>query len=319
MDVTFATSDVHPRDRLDYWREVACRAFVDLECEAPSRHTFRAKIRSSPFADLGLSIVESDPCEVRRTPRGIARSREDALLLSVQMAGRSTLTQDGRRALLNPGDFALYDTRRPYLLDVSAGTAQLVLKIPRKALEARLGNTSALTARSVVAASPLGGLTCGFLGGLSARTSAMEPWCEGALADQALDLIALACGRELRGGRPQISSAGAVALLNLKAAIESRLCDAALTPSRAAAAASISVRQANALLAREGTSLERHIIERRLQRCRLALEDRTQDHRSITEIALAWGFSSASHFSNRFKKAYGATPAEYRNSRAPKA
>jgi hypothetical protein len=130
MDVTFATTDVHPRDRLDYWREVACRAFVDLECDTPRRRAFRAKIRSGPFADLGLSVVESDPCEVRRTPQGIARSSGDAVLLSVQMAGSSVLTQDGRQAPLGPGDFALYDTRRPYTLDVHAGTARLVLKIP---------------------------------------------------------------------------------------------------------------------------------------------------------------------------------------------
>lgn len=149
MDVTFATTDVHPRDRLDYWREVACRAFVDLECDTPQRRSFRATIRSGAFADLGLSVVESDPCEVRRTPRGIARSGGDALLLSVQMAGSCALMQDGRRAELAPGDFALYDTRRPYTLDVGARTAQLVLKIPRKALEARLGGTAGFTARTV--------------------------------------------------------------------------------------------------------------------------------------------------------------------------
>jgi AraC family transcriptional regulator, positive regulator of tynA and feaB len=116
----------------------------------------------------------------------------------------------------------------------------------------------------------------------------------------------------LRSGNAQLSAAGAAALLNLKAAIESRLFDPALTPSRAAAAAGISIRQANALLAREGTSLERHILERRLQRCRAALEDPAQARRTIAEIAFAWGFASASHFSHRFRERFAATPTEHR-------
>jgi hypothetical protein len=64
MEVTFSTADVHPRDRMGYWREVACRAFVDLECHARRSATFSANIRSGPFAALGLSVVESDACVV---------------------------------------------------------------------------------------------------------------------------------------------------------------------------------------------------------------------------------------------------------------
>jgi AraC family transcriptional activator of tynA and feaB len=124
--------------------------------------------------------------------------------------------------------------------------------------------------------------------------------------------VALSCAQDVQAGNAQLSSAGAAALLNLQAAIESRLFDPALTPSCAAAAGGISVRHANALLAQEGTSLERHILERRLQRCRTALEDPAQSHRTIAEIAFAWGFSSASHFSHRFKERFAATPTERR-------
>ncbi len=312
MEVTFSTADVQPRDRLDYWREVACRAFVDLECHARRSATFSANIRSGSFAGLGLSVVQSDACEVHRTRQGIARSGEDALLLSVQLEGSSALEQDGREARLGPGDFALYDTRRPYRLKVNAGTAQLVLKIPRKALEARLGHTAGYTAKGIAAGKPLGGLASGFLRGLPSRAGALQPWCQAKLAEQALDLVALSCAHDLRPGNALLSAAGAAALLNLKAAIESSLFDPALTPSRAAAAAGISVRQANALLAREDTSLERHILERRLQRCRAALEDVALAHRTIAEIAFAWGFASASHFSHRFKERFGATLTEHR-------
>jgi AraC-like DNA-binding protein len=79
-----------------------------------------------------------------------------------------------------------------------------------------------------------------------------------------------------------------------------------------AAATGISVRYANTLLSQQGTSLERLIVARRLERCRRALEDPGQSHRTITEIAFAWGFSDPSHFNRRFKAEYGCAPRDYR-------
>jgi AraC-like DNA-binding protein len=66
------------------------------------------------------------------------------------------------------------------------------------------------------------------------------------------------------------------------------------------------------LLAEENWSLERYLNERRLERCRSALEDAAQSHRSIGEIAFKWGFSDLSHFGRRFKARYGLSPSDYR-------
>ena len=85
-----------------------------------------------------------------------------------------------------------------------------------------------------------------------------------------------------------------------------------LRPAAVSAETGISVRYANALLSAEGTSLERCILDRRLERCRRALEDRRQAHRTIGEIAFAWGFSDLSHFGRRFKAEFGVSPGEYR-------
>ena len=121
------------------------------------------------------------------------------------------------------------------------------------------------------------------------------------LAEQALDLIALAL--TAGDGKPMLSSPRASALLRLKMAIDTRLSDPSLKPAEAAAAAGISVRYANDLLAEENFSLERYILRRRLERCRSALEDPLQAHRMIGEIAFSWGFSDHSHFTRRFRAA----------------
>lgn len=53
----------------------------------------------------------------------------------------------------------------------------------------------------------------------------------------------------------------------------------------------------------------RYVLLQRLARARQLL---TQTHLPLNEIALACGFSSASHFSNRFRANTGSTPGDYR-------
>jgi AraC family transcriptional regulator, positive regulator of tynA and feaB len=92
-----------------------------------------------------------------------------------------------------------------------------------------------------------------------------------------------------------------------------------LSPKLLATAVGISVRYANVVLASHGTSLERFIQKSRLERCRRALEDGAQAHRSITDIAFSWGFTDLSQFSRSFKKIYGLAPRDYRGRLKPSA
>ncbi|MHA6494136.1 helix-turn-helix domain-containing protein [Pseudomonas borbori] len=58
-----------------------------------------------------------------------------------------------------------------------------------------------------------------------------------------------------------------------------------------------------------GVPPHRYLLARRLERARHLLQ---RSPLPFGEIALACGFASASHFSNRFRQAIGATPSQYR-------
>lgn len=58
-----------------------------------------------------------------------------------------------------------------------------------------------------------------------------------------------------------------------------------------------------------GLPPHQYVLARRLSRARELLRSTSQP---LGEIALACGFASASHFTNRFRQALGATPGEYR-------
>jgi AraC family transcriptional regulator len=58
-----------------------------------------------------------------------------------------------------------------------------------------------------------------------------------------------------------------------------------------------------------GLPPHQYVLARRLSRARELLRSTSLP---LGEIALACGFASASHFTNRFKQVLGGTPGEYR-------
>ena len=191
------------------------------------------------------------------------------------------------------------------------GSRLLVVKIPRRLLEARTGKLQELTAITMKADGAEYGLTSSFLATLPAYTGQLSPTSHQILKEQTLDLIAL-CLAKTAGSRPRLSAGHSLILLNIGAAIDARLADPNLDVKTIADAAGVSVRYANALLASENTSLRRLIQTRRLMRCQKALEDPLQSRRTVSEIAYSWGFSDMTHFGRVFKRAYGVLPSDHR-------
>lgn len=312
LKVVFATSGVHARDRLAYWREEAAKAYVEHEFSTNVGRSFHGEIRAGLIGPLGLAHFSCDECSVRRTPACLKSASDDDLLVGMPLKGSVTLHQDGRDSIARPGSIYFLDPRRPFSFELRCGIETVVLKVPRGELQARLGDLSALSALPLANGSPELALASSFVSMLIDQGDALGEPAGGKIAQQLLDLVALAFEAELPDRRAVLSSSRATTLLRLKAVIEARLHEAELKPVLAAAAAGISVRYANALLAQEDMSLERFIVFRRLQRCRQALEDPAQLSRPVSDIAYAHGFCDVSHFTRRFRSQFNCSPSECR-------
>jgi AraC family transcriptional regulator, positive regulator of tynA and feaB len=309
MATVFSTLDVHPRERLSYWRDTM--RIVPHEFTSSAGFSFRGTVCSGMLDDILVSEFYCDPCEVRCSARNIAQSDCDDFLLCVQLGGVSVFSQLERQAVTAKGSFVLLDPRRPFSVSYQGCTKSVSLKLPRNAFEARLSEAAAHSIRIMDVCRPLVGLTSGFLSLLPSHIDALERSAASPLAEQTLDLIALAFSME--SGKPvTLASSRAVALYRLKAVIEAQLCDPALKPAAVASAAGVSIRYANVLLSQEGSSIERYILRRRLERARRTLEDPNQAQRLVSEIAFAWGFRDLSHFARKFRIAYGLTPGDCR-------
>jgi AraC family transcriptional regulator, positive regulator of tynA and feaB len=312
METLFSTGEVHPRDRFEYWHDVACQQIVKHESQPECRLTFQASIQTGALSDLGLVLFENSPMEVVRASRHIAHAAGDELFICRQLFGRLALEQNGREVVLEGGHITLLDPLLPYVGRFSAGSNLLVLKVPRHALVARLGNLWDMVIRSIKPSGPLGSLASSYVAMLPSLSGRIDRAAEEIIKNQVLDLMAISLTEAIGTHSPTVSSTRSLALMNVHTAIETRLSDPELDADAVAAAARISVRYANKVLAREGTSVVRLIQAKRLARCRKALEDPLQADRTLSEIAYAWGFSDMTHFSRRFKAAYGVLPSDYR-------
>lgn len=310
MKIVFSTGNVHPRDRLAYWREEATKAYVAHEISANPGQSFWGTIRSGSLDILKLSVFDSTGCKINRTQRSLRHDVNDDLLVSMQIVGTKILHQENRDAVLGVGDLVLIDPRRPFSLRLETGHKSLTVRVPRKDLQWRVGDIARLTTRKI--SGPETALASGFLSMLPERLHAFNEQTRASIAQQTLDLIALALTSNADRDHVRLSSPREAALLRLKAIIEGALHNHALKPADLAAAAGISVRYANSLLAEQGTSLERYVVLRRLERCYRALTDVVQAHRTVSDIAYSHGFSDLSHFTRRFKARFGCVPSECR-------
>ena len=130
------------------------------------------------------------------------------------------------------------------------------------------------------------------------------------LSTIAFDLLALALAEDLPAATAPRFATMRVAWA--KAQAMDNLHDPDLSPQAVAERQGVSPRLLQRLFAAEGESLAGFILEQRLQRCRDALRHPAQAHRSITEIALAWGFNDPAHFSRVFRRRFGLTPRDWR-------
>lgn len=312
MKTVFSTEHVHPRDRFDFWHDVARKGVVDHASTPQCRNTFRAQLRAGSVGSIGLVSFANSAMSVTHTQCHIAHTNTDELLVCRQFGGRVALEQDGRHVVLEPGDITLIDPRLPYEGRFSDASDVLVLKVPRPFMEARLGQIREMTARAIKPCTAETGLLSASLAMLPAHTQDLGSTAEALLEPHLLDLITVSVGRTMGQDGLRTTSSRALVRVRLRAVIEARLADRTLDAGAVARAAGVSVRYANAVLADEGTSIVQLVQERRLARCRQALEDPMQRGRTVSEIAYGWGFSDMTHFGRRFKISYGVLPSAYR-------
>ncbi len=303
-------------DRLDVWRDLIRENFVALDIHALRNDTFAGSVQTFELGHLKVASVESGPQGCSRTP-GLARRDDDVYLqVGLLAKGVATVTQDRREALLRPGDFAVYETDRPFFWGLQGAWQLLVFTWPRTSIALDDTSSQLLTARRLSGEAGLGAIVGRMLRDLVAAPPGLSAAGGIRLADEVAELVTTVAAEQVRPEPP--SRATDDLLRQIDRHIVEHLADPELGPTSIAAAHFISTRHLHRLFAPRADTVAQQIQRMRLERCRRELIDPRSDTRSITDISRRWGFPDIATFSRAFRATYRMSPSDWRASRASK-
>lgn len=268
------------------------------------------------YGELG----ETSLCKIVTSAHRFSRSmREGAghlaprlpLLLVTQVRGSSRFLHGERSGTLRPGDWCLLDTRRRFEWLTWTGGEQAVVALERPHGPEMGALTDQGIGRRWDGKTGLARVLQAVLSQTFGQLDHLAPQSGRSLEKTIATLTWDALQEQL--ARPAPLQYRDIESARVKAYIEPHLADADLSVASIAQACGMSVRSLHRTFATEPAgSVSAYLWQRRLDQCAAALRNAREAQRSITDICLAWGFTSPSHFSRLFKSHYGVSPRAYR-------
>lgn len=312
MTHILTTSDVSSHKRLEYWADMISTAYVKLECDKASPKRFFGSIRSHLLPCLEVSYVKSTAQHVIRTSQAISHSADEWFIVSIQMKGTALIKQDGRQALLLPGDFALYDSQRPYQLVFDSDFEQIVLKFRAEQLQLMVREIDQLTALKVSHECAVGRLLYNAVNVLEQEGEQLTNAAGAAVGNSVINLLAAGLQSLPACHQTELSSLSAYHLERAQLFIKDHLHDPALTVQAVANALQMSGSHLHRLFRDQALTPSQYLWNQRLEACSRELLDQRRTHVTLAQIAFSWGFNDAAHFSRAFKNKFGCSPRQWR-------
>lgn len=293
---------------LDNWQDYVNQHFPMLEMAADTGADFRARASSCQLGDYSLTHIGSSASSVERTATLARRANTGYIKIMWQLAGRMELSQDRRTVCLDPGQASLCDTTRAYRLRLTEGSRLAVLLIPHD-VDSRLPRYAERLSATPLADRPTMQAALGAIMGLTRSQPAADDPGVGDVMQGVGSMLAATLSR---AAEPANAALDVQRLERAREFIVAHMAHSDLTPERLAGALCVSRRTLYALLARHGTTPARLIADTRLQHAREALARGGTNPESVTDIALAHGFSDGARFSHAFKDKFGEPPSRWR-------
>lgn len=309
---TFSTAGLEPRRKIEFWNDAACASFTPIVSDPVDPRNFCGRLTRTKLGDIRLGEVYSDAQVVRHLRAHVARTKAPMFFLHMQLEGASVNRQDGREAQLEPGDFTLCDTTRPYEMQFAGANRMFVVGLPDTLLRRHLSSPESVVAIPMSGNSGLSGLLSHFLRDFWTRCREdIDPVIVPRITRAILDLTASAYTAlpEAQSDRSSVVTSHRVRIVNY---IESHLGDPDLTPMKIAEVCKMTPRYLHHLFSEGSETVARYILRRRLEECARALTVPSLHSRTVTSIAFDYGFNSPTHFGRVFRARYGVTPREFR-------
>jgi AraC-like DNA-binding protein len=312
---SMSTDQVSARDRAPYWTDWINRLFQGLQSDLYGDTDFEGHIATAHAGEVILTRLESNRHRVMRSATQARGSEQGYLKIVAPFHGCAGVEQKGRAAWVSPGEWSIYDTTDTYAVSNPVPVEHLIVMMPKAHLAERGLVIDELMARRLGAQGGIARVALETMRSAWRELPGMSDDAARSLGDVITQCVHLSL-LDL-AGRASAPTQREALRERIKQHVMRHLGDPSLSVDRIALALGTSRRQLYNAFSEEPDGIAGFVLARRIEACRAAFADAQLASRSITEIALAFGFSDAAHFSRVFRAHTGVSPSGYRHGHAP--
>jgi AraC-like DNA-binding protein len=305
----FSTTSFRPHERVAAWREVFGRTVLNIDIAPRSSDAFRASAVISCTPNFGLLQASTSAANQANSRSLIAG---DDVTFGVVATSRWGASQFGRSVDGHPGDGVLMSNGDVGAITLPSDCRYFCICLPRAAIAPLVPDIGEAFGRRVPASNPALQMLVRYLELARAGNVLTTPELCTAFTDHVRDLLALAVGAT-RDAHELATRRGlcAARLHAIKDDIRKNLGRADLSVHSIAASHRVSVRYVQKLFEDSGCTFTQFVMEQRLDAAYKALAAPSSP--PINAIVYDLGFGDLSYFNRMFRRRYGCTPSDVRN------
>lgn len=305
----FSTEVIPPNDQRNSWGDWVSGLHGKFSVHRSMPKNYLGRIVAMKCD--GLQIVKFDG-QRESLERKRSHAAADGLShfeIIIPLSDSVAISHGGKQAALSPGQFMAVDMSEPTNFEHARNLTAIAFAFPRADIAGRLGSPEKICGRPLVRHSLLAA-SLAFISTFAESADLMDDHSFAVGTRHIRDLLALVMLDNVDAYSCE-SATRAAMLARIRKLINARLKDPELDLTGIASAVGISVRYVQSLFQSTGTTAQQFIREQRLRHAADLLANPYKKI-TVTEIALAAGFSNSSHFASAFKELFECTPSEFR-------
>lgn len=313
---TFNSDTLPAATRMSAWNTLYSSQMNKVDFTPANSNDFAARLSLGKLGPIQFARMSTNRTQIERTRSHIAPSTPRLYSFLLQAQGSSVLNHCGHEAQLAEGDFVLCDSAAPHNFTIEDDSKVVMLRIDAQTLKRHLPTPERFCGLHLSSDIGLTGAMSAMVDQLCAKLeTGFTSIYDERFANHLLEMLSMsyALGFE---AQPDVSAVLRGRHAEIVRFIEDNLRDPQLSPASIAAGLRISPRYLRTIFANTGEKVSSYIIRRRLEECAKQIRDPSWAGHSLTEIAFAWGFNSAAHFTRTFHEHYGMPPRDYRRKAA---
>lgn len=265
-----------------------------------------------------LGVLKYDGHELREWRRSFVHVREDKVdnfLAVFPVSAPIPVAQSGRLAIAEPGSALLLTTNKPFEGMCGEHDSDFVVRLPGSLLRHHVPHIDECCASPISMQRGAGKMLRSLIEFLVEDRNDYSVSQGDRFGEILLDAfvnVAVEAPEFVQFRDMRRESAHFRVFECAKAFIESNLSNPELDPLMVAEHCRISVSYLHAAFAASSQRVGAYIRENRLQRCREVFRNPAQRNKSITEIAMRWGFNCCPSFNRAYRAQFGKSPSEDR-------